>query len=190
MWDYILGVSASLIITGLTYYWYTHRYNDEITELLTINHNDFKCIKYYYRGNKYIYLTENLEDGIKRLEKEIDVTNTDKDKKPETDYKYIKAKIYINLDDNTEQIEEVLFEEDKLLYSFIGPANSFYFAFDVDYYKKLTKFMNYLFETDEGTLIYGRFSALLSPQRYFEIKNKLIHYKTEHKVKKIEWELY
>ena len=109
MWDYILGVSASLIIAGLTYYWYTHRYNDEITELLTIKHNDFKCIKYYYRGNKYIYLTENLEDGIKRLEKEIDVTNTDKDKKPETDYKYIKAKIYINLDDNTEQIEEVLF---------------------------------------------------------------------------------
>lgn len=189
MWDYFLGISVSLITAGLTYYWYTHRYNDEITELLTIKYNDFKCIKYYYRGNKYIFLTENLEDNIKRLEKEIDVTNPDKDKKPETDYKYIKAKIFINTDSENDQIEEVLFEEDKLLYSFIGPANSFYFAFDVDYYKKLTKFMNYLFETDEGMLIYGRFSALLSPQRYFEIKNKLIHYKTEYNVKKIEWEL-
>ena len=202
MWDYIFGIGLSILFGGGTYYWYTHRYNDDITELLSIIHNDIKCIKYYYRGNKYIFLTENLDDDIKRLEREVDINNPDKDKKPETDYKYMKAKIYFeNKSEQTEQteqteqieqieqIDELLFEEDKLLYSFIGPANSYYFAFDVDYYKKLTKFMNFLFETEEGTLIYGRFSALLSPQRYFEIKNKLVHYKHEYNVKKIEWEL-
>ena len=201
----LIGVCISSIIVGLSYYWYTHRYNDDITELLTITHDKIKCIKYFYRGKKYIYLTQNLNDDIKRLEKEIDITNTDKDTLPETDYKYIKAKLYVshkknkaetteeNKAETTEEkndwIEEVLFEEPKLLYSFVGPANSFYFAFDVNYYKKLTQFMNFLFETDEGTLIYGRFSALLSPQRYFEIKNKLIYYKQEYDVKKIEWEL-
>jgi hypothetical protein len=203
MWDYVFGVCASLLISGLTYYWYTHRYNDDIIELLTLTYNDIKCIKYYYRGKKYIFLTENLDDDIKRLEREIDIKNPEKDKKPETDYKYIKAKIFIKnkckcdekcvfnkeIENYEEKLEEVLFEEPNLLYSFIGPANSYYFAFDVEYYKKLTKFMNFLFETEEGTLIYGRFSALLSPQRYFEIKNKLIKYKTDFNVKKIEWEL-
>mgnify|MGYP003351708268 FL=1 len=135
-----------------------------------------------------IYLTENLEDNITRLEKEIDPTNPDKDKKPEVEYKYIKVKVFIE-DISQNRCEEIQIEEPKLLYSLIGPANSFYFAFDVDYYKKLTKFMNFLFETEEGTLIYGRFSVLLNPQKYFDIKSKLLELKKNNNVTKIEWEL-
>ena len=232
MWEYIFGLGITALVGRLTYYYYKNRYNDDIIELLNITHNDIKCIKYYYRGNKYIFLTENLEDDITRLEKEIDSTNQDKDKKPEIEYKYIKIKIFIennkcdkNCDKNCDkqcdkncdkqcdkncdkqcdkdcdkqcdkqcdnvvvEIKEIQIEEPKLLYSLIGPANSFYFAFDVDYYKKLTKFMNFLFETEEGTLIYGRFSMLLSPQKYFDIKSKLIEFKKNNNVKKIEWEL-
>lgn len=205
MWEYIFGLGITALLGGLTYYYYKNRYNDDIIELLNITHNDIKCIKYFYRGNKYIFLTENLEDNISRLEKEIDPTNPDKDKKPEVEYKYIKVKIFIenkechkvcgkdcdcDCDYDDVEIKEIQIEEPKLLYSLIGPANSFYFAFDVDYYKKLTKFMNYLFETEEGTLIYGRFSMLLSPQKYFDIKSKLIELKKNNYVTKIEWELY
>lgn len=220
MWEYILGICVTALIGGVSYYFYKNRYNDEIIELLNIVHNDIKCIKYYYRGNKYIFLTENLDDNIKRLEKEIDPTNPDKDKKPEMEYKYIKVKLYINNTDKTdktnldktdldntdktdldntdldntenteeEKYEEITIEELKLLYALIGPANSFYFAFDVDYYKKLTKFMNFLFETEEGMLLYGRFSALLNPHKYFDIKSKIIEIKKNNIISRIEWSL-
>jgi len=188
MWEYIFGLGITALLGGLTYYYYKNRYNDDIIELLNITHNDIKCIKYYYRGNKYIFLTENLNDDIKRLEKEIDPTNPDKDKKPEVEYKYIKVKITLQNESESET-KEIQIDEPKLLYSLIGPANSFYFAFDVDYYKKLTKFMNFLFETDEGTLIYGHFSVLLNPQKYFDIKSKIIELKKNNNVTKLEWEL-
>jgi hypothetical protein len=49
--------------------------------------------------------------------------------------------------------------------------------------------MNFLFETEEGLLVYGRFSALLNPQKYFDIKSKIIEIKKKNNVYKIEWSL-
>jgi hypothetical protein len=111
MWDYIFGLCVTALIGGISYYFYKNRYNDEIIELLNIVHNDIKCIKYYYRGYKYIFLTENLNDDIKRLEREIDSTNPDKDKRPEVEYKCIKIKLFIDAKEKTEEKTEENTEE-------------------------------------------------------------------------------
>ena len=63
MWEIITGIISSLIICGVSYYYY-NRYNDIVTELLSVTYNNLKCIKYSYRGKKYLYLTYNLNDTI------------------------------------------------------------------------------------------------------------------------------
>ena len=96
-------------------------------------------------------------------------------------------------------VHELLLEAPKLIYAFVGPANTYYFAFDKDFNKKLTTFMNYLFEDDkqnnvqtvdkhEGALTYGRFSALLEPERYFDFKAKINVLKKNNST--FEWILY
>ena len=213
MWNIIIGGFSALSI-GAGIYYYLNRYTDEVIELMTFIHNNMKCIKYLYRGKKYIFMTYDLECDINTIQKEIDINSTEKDKIPEVDYKYFKLiittphickKICINnnvndIDDieevkcdklnctdcickNCEEdiIYELLLEAPKLLYAFIGPANTYYFAFDKDFNKKLTIFMNYLFEDEkiihnknhDGTLTYGRFSALLEPEKYFDFKAKI-----------------
>ena len=85
-----------------------------------------------------------------------------------------------------DMVYEILLDAPKLLYSFVGPANTYYFAFDKDFNKKLTIFMNYLFQDNQviniensqelkhdGTLTYGRFSALFEPEKYFDFKVKI-----------------
>jgi hypothetical protein len=170
MFTIIGGVFITFIIAGFGYYYYKNRYNDEAIELLTFVYDNLKCIKYQYRGKKYIYLTNKMEDDIQKIQKEIDPTNTDKDKIPQTECKYIMLKIKEKTND---EYHEIILNQDKLLYSFIGPANTYYFAFDNQFNNKLTKFMNYLFQTQEGSLIYGRFSTLFPPEKYFELKSKI-----------------
>ena len=65
----------------------------------------------------------------------------------------------------------------KFIYALVGPANTYYFAFDTKFNEKLTKFMTYLFETEEGSLTYGRMSALLNPEKYFKLKSRLTEIK-------------
>ena len=209
MWEIILG-GITTITMSLGVYYYLYRYNDNVNELLTFTHNNMKCIKYLYRGNKYIYMTYDLEADITSIQKEIDINSSEKDKLPIVDYKYFKVIIttphmsnnnlnnnieendneYFNCENNLEcedtnykeeSVHELLLEAPKLLYSFIGPSNTYYFAFDKDFNKKLTIFMNYLFEDEkvsdnknnEGVLIYSRFSALLEPEKYFDFKVKI-----------------
>ena len=184
MWELIGASIITSIICGLGYYYYKKRYNDIITELLTVNCNsnsnlnsnskEIKCIKYQYRSKKYIYLTDKLDTNIEVIRKEIDVNNTDKDKIPETEYKYIILKI---IEKNTNQVHEIIIDEPKLLFAFIGPANSYYFAFDKNFNTKFTIFMTYLFTTEEGALTYGRLSYLLNPEKYFKIKSTLTEFK-------------
>ena len=56
MWDIIFSIAGVSVISAGIYY-YLNRYTDEVTVLLTFTHNGIKCIKYLYRGKKYIYLT-------------------------------------------------------------------------------------------------------------------------------------
>ena len=227
MWDILIGTVAAISI-GVGTYYYLNRYNDDVNELLTFVHNDMKCIKYLYRGKKYIFMTFDLECDINTIQKEIDVNSTEKDKVPEVDYKYFKTvittphqcSIYNVIDDVTdnktscknnctdcilcescnkctvESTHEILLEASKLLYAFIGPSNTYYFAFDKDFNKKLTIFMNYLFEDEQnkfvnlsdnsnGALTYGRFSALLEPEKYFDFKAKINMLKKNNS--QVEW---
>jgi hypothetical protein len=175
MWNIILGFIGTLSVSGLSYYYYNkNKYNDEVLELLSVIYDGVKIIKYQYRGNKYIYLTQNTEDDITNIQKEIDPTNTNKDKLPEIDFKYIVMNIK---EKNTEEEHEIILDEIKFVYALVGPTNTYYFAFDNKFNEKLTKFMTYLFETEEGSLIYGRISALLSPEKYFKIKSNLVDIK-------------
>ncbi len=169
MWYILLSIIFGL--SGVAYYYYKNRYNDEVTELFSVVYEDLKCIKYQYRGKKYLYLTNNMNDDIVKIQKEIDPMNTDKDKRPDFNYKSLIFKVI-----NTITSEEIMIEKIKaesLIYSFVGPANTYYFAFDTVFYDKLTKFMNYLFFTEEGSITYGRISSLLQPEIYFDIKNKI-----------------
>jgi len=175
MW-YIL--SAFLIGLSSLYYFYRNRFNDEATELFSVVYEDLKCIKYQYRGKKYLYLTYDMNDDISKIQKEIDPNNSDKDKKPDINYKNIL--FAINLEN---KFIEYGFYAENLIYSFVGPANTYYFAFDTKFYEKLNKFMYYLLFTEEGSVTYGRLSSLLKPETYFEIKNKISQYKEN----KIEW---
>jgi hypothetical protein len=103
-----------------------------------------------------------------------------------------------NCESSTDNVHELLLEAPKLIYAFVGPANTYYFAFDKDFNKKLTTFMNYLFEDDkqnnktddkhEGALTYGRFSALLEPEKYFDFKAKINVLKKNNST--FEWILY
>jgi hypothetical protein len=220
MWEYILTGLTIVSSIGAGIYYYLNRYTDEVTELMTFIHNDVKCIKYLYRGKKYIYMTYNMEDNIDTIQKEIDVNSTEKDNVPEVDYKYFKLIIKnpcelinnhsdnndthnINDTNNTKELfYELLLEAPKLIYAFVGPANTYYFAFDKDFNKKLTTFMNYLFEDDkknnhddnhnnnhdnnhEGAITYGRFSALLEPEKYFDFKAKINLIKQNNSI--FEW---
>lgn len=181
MWYILLSMLFGLM--GIAFYFYKNRYNDEVTELFSFVYEDLKCIKYQYRGKKYLYLTYNMNDDIVKIQKEIDPTNSDKDKRPEFNYKSLKFEI--NLENNVER-EEICLET--FIYSFVGPANTYYFAFDTKFYDKLTKFMNYLLLTEEGSVTYGRISSLMQPEIYFNIKNKINKYRNnENNDIKIEW---
>ena len=79
-------------------------------------------------------------------------------------------KILINTEDEN---HEIILDQSNLLYALIGPVNTYYFAFDTEFNSKLTKFMNYLFFDVKGSLIYGHFSALLEPEKYFTTKTKI-----------------
>jgi hypothetical protein len=172
----IIGSLILAFVGGLGYYYYKNRYNDEATELLTFVHDDLKCIKYQYRGKKYIYLTNKMEDDIQKIQKEIDPSNTEKDKLPQTECKNIMLKIK---EKNSEIEYNIVLDDQKLLYAFIGPSNTYYFAFDNKFNIKLTKFMNYLFQTDEGALTYGHISTLLPPEKYFQIRLSINKFKKE-----------
>jgi hypothetical protein len=76
----------------------------------------------------------------------------------------------------------------KFIYALVGPANTYYFAFDTKINEKLTKFMTYLFETEEGALTYGRMSALLSPEKYFKLKSRLVDIKQNGEYN-LEWKI-
>ena len=56
MMEYILGTGLALLIGTMSYLYY-YRYTDNVTELFTYDYNNVRCIKYHYRGKKYIYLT-------------------------------------------------------------------------------------------------------------------------------------
>ncbi len=171
MWNIILSFVGVVMMAGVGFYYYNkNRFNDEVVELLCVVHDGLKCIKYQYRGKKYIYLTENMEDDINKIQSEIDPKNADKDKTPEIDYKYITVNIK---EKNSSEEHEIILDEMKFIYSLVGPANTYYFAFDTKFNQKLTKFMTYLFESDEGALTYGRMSALLSPEKYFKLKSHI-----------------
>lgn len=185
MYEYLIGSSFTLVVGVLSYLYY-YRYTDNVTELFTHDYNNIRCIKYYYRGKKYIYLTDNMSLTIDNIVKEFDLNSSEKDKLPPTNYKCIIVKIS---DLNNNYNDEIRFEQDSFMYALIGPANTYYFAFDTKFNNKLTLFMNHLFDSDEGSLAYAHFSALLPPQKYFEIKNKLIEIKKEHPEVSITWEL-
>jgi len=170
-------ITTLLLLAGAGFYVYKKRHNDKVTELLNCTYDDVKCIKYQYRGKKYLYLTTKQDEDIVTIEKEIDITNPEKDKIPETDYKYI----VVNIKEN-ESDHEIILDEPKLLYAFIGPANTYYFAFDKNFNDKLTKFMFYLFETEQGALTYGHLSALLDPNIYFNIKTKIQQFRKSENV--------
>ncbi len=80
---------------------------------------------------------------------------------------------------NSEIAYNIILNDEKLLYAFVGPANTYYFAFDTKFNVKLTKFMNYLFQTDAGSLTYGHISTLLPPEKYFQIKSSINKFKKE-----------
>jgi len=195
MLEYILLglISISTIFLGI--YYFQNIYNDDVTELLSFEYNNMKCIKYMYRGKKFIYMTHNLEDTIDTIQKQIDLNSTEKDNLPEIDYKYFKVIITTpnNQDESTinestineSTTDELMLDAPKLLYSFVGPANTYYFAFDTNFNKKLTLFMNYLFTCESGSIIYGRFSALLEPDKYFDLKTKINMIKKDNS--NIEW---
>ncbi len=170
------------VIGGSVYYYYSNKYNDEVTELLTLVHDNIKCIKYQYRGRKYIYLTTNMTDDVATIQKEVDPSNPEKDKLPEIEYKYITARL---LDEDNECVHQIDIPESRFIYSLVGPANTYYFAFDKDFNNKFTVFMNYLFN-ETGSLHYGRFSALLTPENYFDHKI-MIADKQKDKKYKVEW---
>jgi hypothetical protein len=111
-----------------------------------------------------------MEEDIAKIQTEIDPSNTYKDTLPDIDYKYIIVNIK---EKNTGDEHEIILDEMKFIYALVGPANTYYFAFDTKFDQKLTKFMTYLFETEEGSLTYGRMSALLSPEKYFKLKSRL-----------------
>lgn len=181
MYEYFLGTSIALLM-GVVYMYY-YRYTDNITELFTHDYNTVRCIKYYYRGKKYIYLTDNMTMTIDKIKKEFDLTSTEKDKKPPTDYKCILVKL-----SDDDYSDEIRFNQESFMYSLIGPANTYYFAFDTKFNDKFTLFMNHLFDSDEGALAYAHFSALLPPNKYFEIKNKLSEVKKDYPNVKVSWE--
>ena len=79
MLNIILGFFGTIIVGGISYYYYKNKYNDQVIELLSVVHNDLKIIKYQYRGQKYIYLTDILEEDINKIQTEIDPANTEKD---------------------------------------------------------------------------------------------------------------
>ena len=192
MWYILFSLTCIGIAAGCIYNKY-FRYNDHVTELINFQHDNLKCIKYKYRGKKYIYLTNKMNEDIEWLQKEIDVNSTEKDKIPEIDFKYFKIQIsYQNTDDtdDTDDKDEkydITIEQPNLLYAFVGPSNTYYFAFDTDFNKKLTQFMNYLFFDSAGIVMYGHFSALLEPEKYFEIKNKIDQVKKDNSI--IEWSI-
>lgn len=175
MWYIISGILLGILSL---YYFYRNRFNDEAIELFSVIHNDVKCIKYQYRGKKYLYLTYDMNDDMIKIQKEIDPTNPDKDKRPDFNYKNISFIV----NSENEPIE-YNFSAENLIYSFVGPANTYYFAFDTKFYDKLNKFMKYLLFTEDGSITYGRLSSLLKPETYFEIKTKISQYKEN----KIEW---
>jgi len=171
----------SVVVGGYVYHKY-FRYNDHVTELLSFTFEDLKCIKYQYRGKKYVYLTNNDKQDINWIQNEIDVNSNEKDKLPSYDFNKLKIQII-----NSSESQEILLEQQTLLYAFMGPSNTYYFAFDSEFNSKLTKFMNYLFYNNDGIIMYGHFSALLEPQKYFEIKTKIDTLKNDSS--KIEWSL-
>ena len=186
MWNIIFGFVSTIIIGGIGYFYYNkNRFNDEVVELLCIIHDGMKCIKYEYRGKKYIYLTENMAEDITKIQKEIDPTNKDKDKLPEIDFKHIVVKIK---EKKSDEEHEIILDEMNFVYALVGPTNTYYFAFDTKFNEKLTKFMTYLFETDEGALTYGRMSALLSPEKYFKLKSHLANIKQSEEYD-LEWKI-
>ena len=186
MLSIIIGFFGTIIVGGISYYYYNkNRYNDEVIELLCVVHDGVKCIKYEYRGQKYIYLTEDMKEDLITIQKEIDPANSDKDKLPEIDYKYIILNIK---EKSTKQEHQVILDEMNFIYALVGPANTYYFAFDTRFNEKLTKFMTYLFETEEGSLTYGRMSALLSPEKYFKVKSHLADIKQSGEYE-LEWKI-
>lgn len=183
MWYILFSLGLVGFVAGYVYNKY-FKFNDHVTELINFKHDNLKCIKYQYRGKKYIYLTYKTNEDIEWLQKEIDVNSAEKDKLPETDFKCFK--IQITYPDSDEKYDVVI-EQPNLLYAFMGPSNTYYFAFDSDFNKKLTQFMNYLFFDQAGIVMYGHFSALLEPEKYFEIKNKIVQVKKDNSV--IEWSI-
>ena len=111
MWEIITGVVSSLIICSISYYYYFRNNNDNVSELFSIEYNNIKCIKYNYRGRKYLYLTDIMTDTIETIQNEIDPANTDKDKKQELDYKHIKLTIKLNTSKEETSKEETTKEE-------------------------------------------------------------------------------
>jgi hypothetical protein len=181
MWYIITGIFIGL---SSLYYFYRNRFNDEAIELFSVVYEDIKCIKYQYRGKKYIYLTYDMNDDMIKIQKEIDPTNPDKDKRPDFNYKNITFTVTSqNESDKSDKLIEHSFSAENLIYSFVGPSNTYYFAFDTKFYDKLNKFMYYLLFTEEGSITYGRLSSLLKPDTYFDIKTKIAQYKQN----KIEW---
>ncbi len=180
----ILGafLLTAAISGGIYYLYYTNQYNDEVTELFTLVHDNVKCIKYQYRGRKYIYLTNNMADDILTIQKEIDPSNPEKDKLPVSDYKNITARF---LDENNECDHKFDIIEPKFIYALMGPANTYYFAFDKYFNNKFTIFMNFIFD-EHSSLHYGRFSTLLSPDNYFDHKAIILN-KQKEKTYKVEW---
>ena len=185
MWNIITGLIGTTIVGGLGYYYYKNRYNDEVVELLSVVHDNLKIIKYQYRGQKYIYLTENMAEDLVTIQKEIDPANSLKDKLPDIDYKHI---ILTIKEKNTGGEYEIILDEMKFIYALVGPANTYYFAFDTRFNQKLTQFMNYLFETEEGSLTYGRISTLLSPEKYFKLKSRLADIKQNENIE-LDWKI-
>jgi hypothetical protein len=185
MWNIIAGVVGTTILGGIGYYYYKNRFNDEVIELLCVVHDGVKCIKYQYRGQKYIYLTELMDEDIVKIQSEIDPANSLKDKLPEIDYKYIILRIK---EKTSGEEHEIILDDMKFIYALVGPANTYYFAFDTRFNEKLTKFMTYLFETEEGSLTYGRMSALLNPEKYFKLKSHLANIKQNGEYD-LEWKI-
>ncbi len=167
IFTWFMGFLGFIGLFGL-YYWHKNKYDDVVVELFTVVHDDLKCIKYQYRGKKYLYLTYDMCDDINRIQKEIHPINSENDKQPVPNYKDIMATIKLGTESCYLSIDAK-----KMIYSFIGPPNTYYFAFDTKFYEKMTKFMNYLFLTNEGAITYGRLSSLLHPDVYFNIKNRI-----------------
>jgi len=172
MWNILAGLFVTIVVGGLGYY-YKNRFNDKVVELLCVVYDGIKCIKYEYRGKKYIYLTENMEEDISKIQTEIDPANIYKDKLPEIDYKYIILRIK---EQTSREEHEIILDEMKFIYALVGPANTYYFAFDTRFNEKLTKFMTYLFETEEG------------PEKYFKVKSQLANIKQSGEYD-LEWKI-